>query len=317
MPVFPGDLPVDRLGLARWLTSPDHPLTARVAVNRFWQQIFGTGLVKTSEDFGSQGQPPSHPELLDWLAVDFQQNGWDVKRLIQSIVMSETYRRSSQLSDEMYQIDPENRLLARGSRHRLDAEVLRDQALALSGLMIDQQGGPSVKPPQPDGLWKAVGYSGSNTVQFVADSGDKVYRRSIYTFWKRTAPPPQMSTFDAPSRESCTARRERTNTPLQALLLMNEQQYVEAARALAKRAAEHPHLLTDRQRIQWIFETVTCRLASESEQQELETLLAEMTEHYIGRPEQAEKLAGTSDASEAAWTILASTLLNLDEVVSK
>ena len=192
LPDFPDKAPQDRLGLAIWLTSPDHPLTARVAVNRFWQQVFGTGLVKTSEDFGSQGEPPSHPELLDWLAADFQQHEWDVKRLIKSLVMSQTYRRSSRTTEEMTRVDPLNRLLARGSRHRLDAEVLRDQALFLSGLLVDQQGGPSVKPPQPDGLWKAVGYSGSNTVQFAADTGDKIYRRSVYTFWKRTAPPPQM-----------------------------------------------------------------------------------------------------------------------------
>ena len=320
LPDFPSTAPLDRLGLAQWLTSADHPLTARVAVNRFWQQVFGVGLVKTSEDFGSQGEPPSHVELLDWLAVDFQENGWDVKRLIKSMVMSEAYRRSAKISDPSdpaYQIDPTNRLLARGPRYRLDAEMLRDQALSLSGLIIDRQGGPSVKPPQPDGLWKAVGYSGSNTVQFVADSGDKIYRRSVYTFWKRTAPPPQMSTFDAPSRESCTARRERTNTPLQALLLMNEQQYVEAARALAKRTLTQSHLGTLRQRVQWIFETVTCRLPSEPEMQELETLLAELTEHYSMHPDDVEKLIGASDASEAAWTILASTLLNLDEVISK
>ncbi len=317
LPSFPADAPRDRLGLSRWLTLPEHPLTARVAVNRFWQQIFGIGLVKTSEDFGSQGEPPSHPGLLDWLAVDLQDNGWDVKRLIKSMVMSKTYQRSSMASDEMKRIDPGNRLLARGSRHRLDAEVLRDQALALSGLLVDQPGGPSVKPPQPDGLWKAVGYSGSNTVQFAADSGDKVYRRSVYTFWKRTAPPPQMSTFDAPSRESCTVRRERTNTPLQALLLMNEQQYVEAANHLAKRALEEPGLTSNNQRIGWLFETVTCRQPSDAEQLELNDLLADTIAHYQGEPEQASKLTGTADAGEAAWTILASTLLNLDEVVSK
>lgn len=317
LPGFPDNAPTDRLGLALWLTSASHPLTARVAVNRFWQQIFGTGLVKTSEDFGSQGEPPSHPKLLDWLAVDFQQNGWDVKRLIKSLVMSKTYQRSAWTNDSMIQVDPSNRLLARGPRHRLDAEVLRDQALALSGLLVDQQGGPSVKPPQPDGLWKAVGYSGSNTVQFTADSGDKVYRRSVYTFWKRTSPPPQMSTFDAPSRESCTARRERTNTPLQALVLMNEQQYVEAAHQLARRALEQSQLVTSEQRIQWLFESVTCRLPSEQESHELQALLKDLTEHYKQQPEEANAFNRSTNATDAAWAILASTMLNLDEVVTK
>jgi mono/diheme cytochrome c family protein len=317
LPQPPPDAPRDRLGLALWLTSADHPLTARVAVNRVWQQIFGTGLVKTSEDFGSQGQPPSHGELLDWLAVDFQQHDWDVKRLFKSLLMSAAYRRSTQASPEMLRSDPANRLLARGPRHRLDAEVLRDQALAFAGLLIDQQGGPSVKPPQPSGLWEAVGYSGSNTVKFVADTGDKIYRRSLYTFWKRTAPPPQMATFDAPSRESCTARRERTNTPLQALALMNEQQYVEAAQHLAKRTLSQAGLGSDLQRLQWLFETVTCRLPTPAEQDELHTLLTDIVQHYQRQPEQAALLSGSKDPHAAAWTVVTSTLLNLDEVVSK
>ena len=223
LPPMSQDLPNDRLGLARWLCSDENPLTARVAVNRFWQQIFGTGLVKTSEDFGSQGEPPSHPLLLDHLAIDFRQNGWNVNELIKLMVTSEAYQRSSQSSQQAQEIDPENRFLARGPRHRLDAEVLRDQALALAGLLrSDVVGGPSVKPPQPAGLWLAVGYSGSNTVKFTADTADeKVHRRSVYIFWKRTSAPPTMTTFDAPSRESCTARRERTNTPMQALLLLS------------------------------------------------------------------------------------------------
>ena len=317
LPEFPEDAPNDRLGLADWLTSPQHPLTARVAVNRFWQQIFGTGLVKTSEDFGSQGEPPSHPDLLDCLAVDFVESGWDVKRLIKAIVLSASYKRSPRTSADQQRVDPENRLLARGPRFRLDAEVLRDQALALAGLLVDKPGGPSVKPPQPAGLWKAVGYSGSNTVKFSPDQGDKIYRRSVYTFWKRTAPPPQMSTFDAPSRESCTARRERTNTPLQALLLMNEQQYVEAANHLAKRVLEQSDLNTSEQRVRWLFETVTCQLPSELEQRELGNLLRDATDHYTQKPDDADRLCGTTDATEAAWTIVASALLNLDQVVSK
>lgn len=318
LPGFPSDAPKDRLGLATWLALPEHPLTARVAVNRFWQQIFGIGLVKTSEDFGSQGEPPSHPELLDWLAVDFRESGWDVKRLLKTMVMSDAYRRSSRATAEAIEIDPANRLLARGPRFRLDAEVLRDQALALSGLLVDKQGGPSVKPPQPDGLWLAVGYSGSNTVRFKGDQGDdKIYRRSVYTFWKRTSPPPQMSTFDAPSRESCTARRERTNTPLQALLLMNEQQYVNAANHMAKRVLEIENLTTAEERARWLFETTTANLPREYELAEMTALVADLTAYYGEHPELADKLVGSSNAEEAAWTMLASTLLNLDQVVTK
>lgn len=317
LPAFPTDAPRDRSGLARWLTSDDHPLTARVAVNRFWQQIFGVGLVKTSEDFGSQGEPPSHPELLDWLAIHFRESGWDVKQLLKTMVMSDAYCRSARVVPAMLRIDPSNRLLARGPRHRLDAEVLRDQALALSGRLVDQLGGPSVKPPQPDGLWAAVGYSGSNTVRFTADENDKTYRRSVYTFWKRTSPPPQMSTFDAPSRESCTARRERTNTPLQALVLLNETQYVEAANRLAKRMLAVDGLSSVDQQASWLFETVTCRFPSDRELQELVALLNDMKTYYASQSDLAAKLGDTSDASEAAWTIVASTILNLDEVVSK
>ena len=302
---------MNRLGLAQWLVAPEHPLTARVTVNRFWQQVFGTGLVKTSEDFGSQGEPPSHPELLDWLAVDFQENGWDVKRLLKMLVMSDAYRRSSRVSERMQAIDPDNRLLARGPRHRLDAEVLRDQALFVSGLLVDQSGGPSVKPPQPEGLWAAVGYSGSNTVRFKADQGEKTYRRSVYTFWKRTSPPPQMSTFDAPSRESCTARRERTNTPLQALLLMNETQYVLAAHHLAKRALSASEPRSESDRIDWLYETVTARKPTTRDREEIASLLHDLRVYYADHPELAVKLGETSDPNVAAWTILASTVLNL------
>ncbi|SVC05115.1 uncharacterized protein METZ01_LOCUS257969, partial [marine metagenome] len=236
LPAMGEDASENRLGLARWLVSPGHPLTSRVTVNRFWQQLFGTGLVETSEDFGSQGQRPSHPELLDWLAIEFIDSGWDIKRLMKLMLTSATYRQSSQVKREVLALDPENRLLSRGPRFRLDAEMLRDQALSVSGLLRGDIGGPSVKPPQPDGLWYAVAITGSNTARFVKDEGaEKVHRRSLYTFWKRTSPPPQMNILDAPSREACTVRRERTNTPLQALMLMNDPQYVEAARAFAER----------------------------------------------------------------------------------
>ncbi|WP_197454254.1 PSD1 and planctomycete cytochrome C domain-containing protein [Stieleria varia] len=351
LPPMPTDAPTDRLGLARWLCSPEHPLTARVAVNRFWQNIFGTALVKTSEDFGSQGEVPSHPGLLDFLAVDFQENGWDVKRLIKSIVMSETYRRTSTVNEHDLRIDPRNRYLARAARRRLDAEVLRDQALAVAGMLNLKHGGPSVKPPQPSGLWYAVGYTRSNTANFIADTDpDKTQRRSVYIFWKRTSAPPQMSTFDAPSRESCTARRERTNTPLQALLLMNETQYLQAAKHLATRtlnskvpqdasntvdsntvdtasvdtaSVDTASVDTDDARLRWMFQTVTIRSPSDAERHELRSLLDELLEHYRDDPGSAKSLLAVDDsevsgdpATHAAWMIVASTLLNMDEVVS-
>jgi len=323
LPAMPENAPANRLGLAKWLTMKNHPLTARVTVNRYWQQIFGVGLVKTSEDFGSQGAPPSHPEILDLLALDFQSNGWNIKKLIKTLVMTETYRRACKVTPTARSIDPENRFLSRGVRHRLDAEVLRDQALFVAGLLTDHPGGPSVKPPQPDGLWKAVGYSGSNTVRFTPDVGDKVYRRSVYTFWKRTSPPPQMSTFDAPSRESCTARRERTNTPLQALLLMNETQYMEAANRLAQRALRDDIVQnvpeTDRQkaRIAWLYETVASRPPTVTEQTEIQVLLSDLIGYYSNHPSLTAEFENSPSPIEAAWTIVASTILNLDEVVSK
>lgn len=306
----------DRLALAQWLTADSHPLTARVAVNRFWQHLFGSGLVKTSEDFGSQGAPPSHPELLDMLAIDFRESGWDIKSMMKRLVMTEAYQRDAKASEAMLAIDPNNRLLARGPRFRLDAEMLRDQMLSVSGLLVDQQGGPSVKPPQPAGLWAAVGYTDSNTATFVADEGDKIYRRSVYTFWKRTSAPAVMTTFDAPSRESCTARRERTNTPLQALLMLNEPQTLEASRQIARQVIEgdstDPKLsLND------LFERVVLRSPSDLELESLSSLLADLTLLYSEDPDQASKLVGAADANLAAWTVLASTLLNLDEVVCK
>ncbi|NOZ41395.1 MAG: DUF1553 domain-containing protein [Planctomycetes bacterium] len=316
----------DRLGLANWLVADNHPLTSRVAVNRFWQQVFGIGLVETSEDFGSQGTRPSHPDLLDWLAVEFRESGWDVKALMKQFVTSTTYRQSSKTTPDLIQLDPQNRLLAHGPRYRLDAEMLRDQALAISGLLVDQIGGPSVKPPQPAGLWKAVGYSGSNTVEFKKDEGsEKVFRRSLYTFWKRTSPPPQMSTFDAPSRESCTTRRERTNTPLQALLLMNELQYVETARHFGERILHEAGPLPQ-ERIEWAFEMATLRAPSETEVGTLMTAYDQFRQAYSGDIEDAKSLIalGESKPDEtldpvelATWTMMANVLLNLDEVVTK
>jgi hypothetical protein len=314
------------LGLARWLVAPNHPLTARVAVNRFWLQVFGTGLVKTAEDFGAQGEPPSHPELLDWLAVQFREDGWDVKRFMKQLVMSAAYRQSSRVTAEKLAKDPTNRLLARGPRYRLDAEMVRDQALFVGGLLVEEVGGPSVKPPQPAGLWEAVGYTGSNTVRFVADHGaEKVHRRSFYTFWKRTSAPPQMTTLDAPSRESCTVRRERTNTPLQALMLLNEPQLVEAARGVAERTLREAGP-SQKDRLTHLFRLVTARCPDARELAELEAALEDATAHYKTRPEAARQLIAIGETKPdarfnpgelAAWTMIGNIVLNLDEVITK
>ena len=326
LPPLPEEAPKDRLGFAQWLTSPSHPLMARVTVNRFWQQCFGRGIVETTEDFGSQGAFPSHPELLDWLAVDFIDSGWDVKRLMKMIVMSSTYQQTSHSTPQQYLRDPQNRLLARGPRYRLEAEMLRDQALKVSGLLVEQLGGPGVKPPQPAGIWKSVAYVGSNTDTFKADeSPEKVHRRSLYTFWKRTAPPPQMSTFDAPSREACVVRRERTNTPLQALLLMNDPQYIEAARGLAERAQrEAPG--DAQSKAARLFELATLRTPAPEELDELVGVYRDRVDYFADHPEQAAALVtlGASPADDssdpielAAWSMVANAVLNLDEVVSK
>ena len=328
LPPFTKDYSKDRLGLAKWLTSGGHPLTARVTVNRFWQQVFGTGFVKTAEDFGSQGDLPSHPELLDWLATDFVDHDWDVRRLMKMMVMSATYRQSSFSSPELIAADPENRLLARGPRFRLDAEVLRDQALAVSGLLIPTMGGPGVKPPQPDGLWFAVGYSGSNTVRFKKDAGsDKVHRRSLYTFWKRTAPPPQMNTFDAPSREECSVRRERTNTPLQALLLMNDPQYIEAARYLAQLSMIEEASLSPAETANSMFERALGREPTSPESQLLvktyEKNLAEFemdeeaAKNLVEIGESPADLSKLDSKKLAAWTMIANLIMNMDEFVTK
>jgi hypothetical protein len=326
LPAITPEQPTDRLGLAQWLVNPEHPLTARVTVNRLWQQVFGTGIVKTSEDFGSQGEPPSHRQLLDWLSVEFVESGWDVKQLMKTIVMSATYRQSPRITPELAKLDPDNRLLARGPRYRLDAEMLRDQALHVSGLLNDKMGGPGVKPPQPDGLWFAVGYTRSNTAKFVADEGsEKVHRRSLYTFVKRTAPPPQMSTFDGPSRESSCVRRERTNTPMQALMLFNDPQYIEAARGLATRTLREGGG-TAESRAAYIFRLCTCRTPSEDEMKDLVDGYREDLAVYQENADAAEKLiaVGTAppdkslDVAElAAWTVTANLLLALDEVLNK
>ena len=313
-----------RLDLADWLVSAEHPLTARVQVNRLWQQFFGTGLVKTSNDFGSQGEPPSHPELLDWLAVTFRENGWDMKAFVQRLVTSHTYRQSAQFTAESLQKDPENRLLARGPRFRLDAEVVRDTALYVSGLLSSKIGGKGVKPYQPENIWEPVGFGGSNTRNYVQDHGESLYRRSLYTFWKRTAPPPNMTNFDAPNRESYCLRRERSNTPLQALNLMNDVQYFEAARSLAQKLLLSPGSIDSR--ITQGFRAVTSRYPGAQEAEIIRRTFDKHLISYRANPAEA-KLAisyGESKADEkldaaelAAWTLVANLLLNLDEMVTK
>lgn len=310
-----------RLELARWLADSRHPLTARVTVNRFWQMFFGTGLVKTTEDFGTQGEWPSHPELLDWLACSFANQGWDVKSLLRTIVTSATYRQSSRATPELLQKDPDNRLLSRGPRVRLPAEVVRDQALAASGLLVERLGGPSVKPYQPPGLWKEL----TGTEEYVQDQGDKLYRRSLYTFWKRTIPPPQMLNFDAAGREMCVVRETRTNTPLQALNLMNDVTFVEAARVLAQRVLREGGQ-TSKERVSHAFRLVTGRQPGPAE---LAILLDSLKHHqaaYAENPTGAAKLVSTGqaprpedlDVSElASYTAVANLILNLDEAITK
>ncbi|MCA9146662.1 MAG: DUF1553 domain-containing protein, partial [Planctomycetales bacterium] len=340
LPPLPQDAASDRLALARWLVSPEHPLTSRVIVNRYWQMLFGTGLVETSEDFGSRGELPSHPELLDWLAVEFQESSapslsgsatarWNVKALLKLIVMSATYRQDSRVSPDHLERDPENRLLARGPRVRLQAEFIRDQALAVSGLLKHRIGGPSVSPYQPAGLWEELSSRGDSskwTAQtFVQSTGDDLYRRSMYTFWKRTSPPPQMLALDAPDRETCTVRRARTNTPLQALILMNDPTYVESSRMLAERVLTEGGS-TPEQRLTFAFRLVTGRLPTEPELEVMQSVLQEQSELYKNETDKAKQLLSNGDRtwnSEldpcefAAWTMLSSMILNLDETVTK
>lgn len=314
-----------RKDFAEWLVEPDHPLTARVAVNRFWQQLFGVGLVKTSEDFGAQGQVPSHPKLLDFLAVKFVESGWDVKALMRRMVLSQTYRQSSQASRESYVNDPENRLLARGSRFRLDAEVIRDQVLSVTGLLNDDLYGKSVKPPQPDGLWEVVTMPSSYPKKYDPDSGNRIYRRSVYTFWKRSIPPPQMSIFDAPTRESCIARRERTNTPLQALLLMNESQFFAAASYYAQQLLGREEL-ADRERISLALESITSQPPSPATLDRMMVALKDFRQFYATDEQAARELVAScarnldrvslssDQPSElAAWTMVIHSILNLDQ----
>ncbi len=316
--------PANRLALVQWLVHPDHPLTARVMVNRLWQSVFGTGLVSTAEDFGIMGDRPSHPKLLDWLAVEFIESGWNINHMLKMILMSSTYQQSCVVTPEKLAKDSDNRYLSRGPRLRLDAEMLRDQALAVSGLLRRDMGGPGVKPYQPVGLWKVVAIVGSNTGVFERDSGDALYRRSVYSFWKRTSPPPSMAAFNAPTREQCTVRRERTNTPIQALVLMNDPQFVECARRLGENALREGE--NDSTRAEWLLKTVLSCPADSEDLAETTDAAGEFRFMFEQNPEAAKELISTGDskpdeslavAELAAWTLVANTLMNRDDFVNK
>jgi hypothetical protein len=331
-----GDAEHNRLGLARWLVDRDNPLTARVAVNRFWAQLFGQGIVETEEDFGTQGTLPSHPELLDWLAVEFmgpadgtleRETGsgssgrWDIKRLLRTIVTSAAYRQSSRVTPELLEKDPRNRLLSRGPRFRLEAEMVRDQALALAGLLSRKMHGESVYPPQPPGLWQAA-FNGQRN--WATSQGEDRYRRGLYTFWRRTVPYPSMATFDAPSRETCALRRVRTNTPLQAFVTLNDPVYVEAAQALARRIVKEGGSSVE-ERARFGLQLALCRPPREEQVARLAALYQVELAHYQTDLKAAETLAtdplgplppGMNAGELAAWTVVANVLLNLDGVLT-
>jgi hypothetical protein len=324
-PPMPADLPRNRLGLAQWLLRPEHPLTTRVTVNRFWQELFGTGIVRSAGDFGVTGELPSHPELLDWMAVEFRESGWDVKKFFKLLVTSNTYRQAAIVTPEKLAADAENRLLSRGARYRMDGEMVRDYALAASGILVPKIGGPSVKPYQPEGVWEAVAMIGSNTRDYKADSGENLYRRSMYTFWKRSAPPASMEIFNAPNRETCVVRRERTNTPLQALVTLNDVQFVEAARHLAERVLKDGGA-TDEDRLDFIARRLLARPFRADEQPIVKQSLADLRAHYQSQADAAKELIAVGEskadpaldpAELATWTMLVNELLNLDEVLNK
>ena len=331
LPAFPAETPVNRIGFAKWLLQPEHPLTARVNVNRFWQEVFGTGLVKTAGDFGITGELPSHPELLDWMAVEFRESGWDIKKFFKLVLMSNTYRQSAVVTRDKLDKDPQNRLLSRGPRFRMDAEMIRDYSLAASGLLVPKLGGPSVKPYQPDGVWEAVAMIGSNTRDYKRDTGENLYRRSLYTFIKRAAPPASMEIFNATARETCIVRRDRTNTPLQALVTLNDVQHIEAARHLAQSRLfldfkPDPTMDDTTLRLNDLAKLLLARPFRAEELIIVKKSLAELLAHYEAHAEDAKQLISFGEskpdehvnpATLAAWTMLANELLNLDEVLTK
>ncbi|MEY4941310.1 MAG: hypothetical protein RIQ93_3045, partial [Verrucomicrobiota bacterium] len=322
LPLFPADAPRNRLGLARWLVDPGNPLLARVTVNRFWQLLFGRGLVETSDNFGRQGSPPTHPELLDWLAHDFVAGGWDIKRTLRQIVCSATYRQSSIASANLLARDPQNLLLARGPARRLTAEMLRDQALATSGLLVEKRGGPSVKPYQPAGLWEEIAMG---KPRYDAGQGEDLHRRSLYTFWKRTVPPPTMMLFDAAERNVCTVSRQSTSTPLQALALLNDVQFVEASRFIGQRMLREGGVTLDA-RLTWAFRLVAGRRPAVRELSILNEIYAEQHALFRQNPEDAARHNGVGEvpteasldaADRAAAAVVAMALLNLDDALMR
>ncbi|MGP8269379.1 MAG: DUF1553 domain-containing protein [Terracidiphilus sp.] len=325
LPPLPAGEPHNRLALAKWTVSPDNPLTARVTVNRMWNELFGAGLVETTEDFGIMGQRPSHPELLDWLAVEFRESGWNMKHMYKLMVMSAAYRQSSKSTPEQLSKDPKNLLLAHGPRFRMDAEMLRDIAIESGGLLVNRIGGPSVKPYQPANVWEQVGFDASDTLNYKQEHGDALYRRSMYTYWKRMATMPDMDTFDAPMRDAVCTRRQRTDTPLQALVTMNDVQWVEAARALAERVIKEGGNQPQR-RINLMSDILLSHDPPPRMATVLNNSLAQMTKHYEADPGAAQKLVAVGESKSdpsipapelAAWTMVASEMLNLDETVTK
>ena len=325
LPPMEESWPRNRLGLARWLVDDRNPLTSRVTVNRFWQQVFGIGLVTTSEDFGAQGDPPTHPELLDWLAVELRESRWDVKQFFRTLVTSATYRQSALATPEKRESDADNRLFSRGPRFRMDAEMVRDYALAASGLLVRKIGGPSVRPYQPAGVWSTVAMPQSNTRLYRQDDGDALYRRSLYTFWKRSAPPPSLEIFNAPTREHSVVRRERTNTPLQALVTMNDPQFVEASRHLAQRAMRQTGAAFD-PGLDFVTLRLLARRFDDVERDIARRSYEGLVAAYRADPGEAERLLDVGDslpdvtlpaAESAAWTMLVTQVMNLDEVLNK
>lgn len=323
---MPEGAPNNRLGMARWMVSKENPLTARVMVNRLWAQLFGTGIVETQEDFGSQGFAPSHPQLLDWLALQFMDtHHWSIKKQLKQMVMSATYQQSSKVSPELLEKDPANQLLARGPRVRLNADQIRDQALAVSGLLSDKMYGPSVMPSQPEGLWQVV-YSG---LEWKTSEGEDQYRRGLYTYWRRTSPYPSMTTFDSPSREFCVTRRINTNTPLQALITLNDPVYMEAAQALAQRSIDagdtgnageagiSGEAAQVERQIKNAYRLAMAREVDAEKLDELQRLYEEALQHFTAEPAAAEELTGKKDLPLAALTVVANVIMNLDEFITK
>ncbi|HEY5917769.1 MAG TPA: DUF1553 domain-containing protein, partial [Chryseolinea sp.] len=314
----------NRLGLAKWVTDKRNPLTARVFVNRMWQEFFGRGLVKTSGDFGMQGEMPSHPELLDWLALDFMNNGWDIKRLLKQIVMSSTYRQSTAFTAEKVGADPDNILVARGPRMRMSAETIRDMALASSGLLVKEIGGPSVKPYQPKGIWESSTSGRGILARYVQDHGDKLYRRGLYSFIKRTVPPPGMLVFDASNRDQCEVNRMRTNTPLQALVVLNDPMVLESARVFAERLMQQSS--SPEEKINLAFRSIVCRNPKDAEFDKLVEYYKSEVAAYTAAPGEAKKFIKAGEyphveiqdvVSLAALMQVVHTLYNMDESITK